>query len=52
MANPGGAPEVGQVSVRVSPNTSKFRRELYAYLKSLKNRSVVKVDVEDRKSVV
>lgn len=46
MANPGGAPEVGQVSVRVSPNTSKFRRELYAYLKSLKNRSVVKVDVE------
>jgi phage-related protein len=46
VANPGGAPEVGQVSVRVSPNTSKFRRELYAYLKSLKNRSVVKVDVE------
>ena len=42
MSNPGSAPEVGQVSIRVSPDTTKFRRDLYAKLRGIKNKKKTK----------
>ena len=42
MSNPGSAPEVGQVSIRVSPDTTKFRRDLYAKLRGITNKKKTK----------
>ena len=45
MSNPGNAPEVGQVSIRVSPDTTKFLRELYSDLRKMKGKAQYNVRI-------